>query len=320
MSRYALALEGDRTPSRQTMYPLAGYLYYISFYDEYAARIREGLPVPTTAEEQSIDAQKAAPAPNAVSEALGAHAAGSAPAAGSDDALSEEQQAEQAARAEHNAFIRALDVVLADLRQRSDEGKITTPARWRKRAMQPEGTDARAFEEKVLSYIEEHDHSTGEPHAGRVAVPQDLASLLGDAKPSDDEALPELEVTDIVLLWGKKGAYLYSEALMANNYAHMLFLTAEDDDLGTFVDQVRNESKIYPRPMAASSFRNPPFLWSVAKAKQLFARTQEAGSFPDIKVTVTSIGQWYFYSDLYLRDAQAKALAEFYGVERQRNP
>ncbi len=320
MSRYVLTLEVTALPSRQTTYPLAGYLYYISFYDEYAARIREGLPVPTTAEEQSVGAQEVAPVADAASDVQDVQMAVDEPADSSDEAPSEEQDTELEARLERNAFIRALDAVLADLRQRSDEGKITTPARWRKRAMQPEGTDARAFEEKVLTYIEEHDHSSGEAHAGRIAVPQDLAALLGNGESSDDEALPELAVNDIVLLWGKKGAYLYSEALMANNYAHMLFLTAEDDDLGTFVDQVRNESKIYPRPMAASSFRNPPFLWSVAKAKQLFARTQEAGSFPDIKVTVTSIGQWYFYSDLYLRDAQAKALAEFYGVERQRNP
>ncbi len=276
--------------------------------------------MPTTAEEQSVDNQEVAPAADAPSEVQDAHAVADEQTAHNDDASSEEQDAEHAARLEHNAFIRALDAVLADIRQRSADGKITTPARWRKRAMQPEGCDARAFEEKVLTYIEDHDHSSGEAHAGRVAIPQDLSALLEGRESSDNENLPELEVNDIVLLWGKKGAYLYSEALMANNYAHMLFLTAEDDDLGTFVDQVRNESKIYPRPMAASSFRNPPFLWSVAKAKQLFERAQEAGSFPDIKVTVTSVGQWYFYSDLYLRDAQAKALAEFYGVERQRNP
>ena len=255
--------------------------------------------MPTTAEEQSVDNQEVAPAADAPSEVQDAHAVADEQTAHNDDASSEEQDAEHAARLEHNAFIRALDAVLADIRQRSADGKITTPARWRKRAMQPEGCDARAFEEKVLTYIEDHDHSSGEAHAGRVAIPQDLSALLEGRESSDNENLPELEV---------------------NNYAHMLFLTAEDDDLGTFVDQVRNESKIYPRPMAASSFRNPPFLWSVAKAKQLFERAQEAGSFPDIKVTVTSVGQWYFYSDLYLRDAQAKALAEFYGVERQRNP
>ena len=219
-----------------------------------------------------------------------------------------------------NAFTRALDAVLTDIRQRSYEGKLTTPARWRKRAFAPAGMEPAAFEEAVLTYIEGHDHGAGESHTGRIAAPKPLEVELEGVEVDPDEPLPERPVSDIVLRYGKKGIYLYSEALLANNYAQILFLNAEDNDLTTFVTLVRDESKTYPRPMDETSFMNPPFLWSRKKVRELFDRACESGSFPDIKRTVTTRNQRFYYSDLYLRDAQAKSLAQFYGVERGMNP
>ena len=54
--------------------------------------------------------------------------------------------------------------------------------------------------------------------------------------------------------------------------------------------------------------------------REEFERVRETGSFPDIKLTITTRNQRFYYSDLYLSDAQAKALAQFYGVERGMNP
>lgn len=219
-----------------------------------------------------------------------------------------------------NAFIRALDEALTDVRQRSYEGKLTTPSRWRKRALAPAGMEPAAFEEAALDYLETHDHGTGETHMGRVAAPKPLSVELEGKETNPDEPLPELAVNDIVIRYGKKGTYLYSEALLANNYAQILFLTAENDDMATFVSLVRDESKTYPRPMDETSFMNPPFLWTRHKVREEFERVRETGSFPDIKLTVTTRNQRFYYSDLYLSDAQAKALAQFYGVERGMNP
>ena len=219
-----------------------------------------------------------------------------------------------------NAFTRALDAALTDIRQRSYEGKLTTPARWRKRALAPEGMEPAAFEEAVLGYIEGRDHGTGESHTGRIAAPKPLEVELEGTEVDPDDPLPERSVADIVIRYGKKGTYLYSEALLANNYAQILFLNAEDNDLTTFVTLVRDESKTYPRPMDETSFMNPPFLWSRKKVRELFDRTRENGSFPDIKCTITTRNQRFYYSDWYLRDAQAKSLAQFYGVERGMNP
>ncbi len=254
---------------------------------------------------------------------------GAAGAAGAEDAEGETVAADAAPAPtpeeleeihRRNAFIRALDAVLTDIRQRSYEGKLTTPSRWAKRAFAPAGMSAAAFEEAVLDYLEEHDHGTGDTHVGRVQAPKPLEVELEGVELDPDDALPELAVPDIVLRYGKKATYLYSEALLANNYAQILFLNAEDDDMATFVSLVRDESKIYPRPMDETSFMNPPFLWTRGKVRELFKHAQDAGSFPDIKLTVTTHNQHFYYSDLYLTDPQAKALAEFYGVERSMNP
>ena len=43
-------------------------------------------------------------------------------------------------------------------------------------------------------------------------------------------------------------------------------------------------------------------------------------AFKDIHVTHTSAGEAYYYSDWYLSEAQGKALAQWYGVEKGLNP
>ena len=57
----------------------------------------------------------------------------------------------------HNAWVRALDAALTDIRQRSYEGKLTTMARWRKRSVAPEGMSAQEFEQKFAAYLDELD-------------------------------------------------------------------------------------------------------------------------------------------------------------------
>ena len=121
-------------------------------------------------------------------------------------------------------------------------------------------------------------------------------------------------MTDIVLLYGKSGVYAYSKPLMSHSFAHALFNTAEGDELATFVDVVRTESK------AAANFLNQPYLWSAEKVSSLFERAINDEAYADIETTQTSLNDTYFYSTTFLSPAQAKALAEWHGVERFRNP
>lgn len=219
-----------------------------------------------------------------------------------------------------NDWLIAADQALADVRRRSYEGKLTTPDRWVKRAFAPTGVDGRAFASDLLAYIEGRPHAEDSPARGRQDVP-----LGYDDRPELDELdlddpLPEPEVTDIVLLYGKSGTYAYSKPLMSHSFAHALFNTAEGDELATFVDVVRTESKVYPRPVAATNFLNQPYLWPPEKVASLFERAINDEAYADIETTQTSLNDTYFYSTKFLSPAQAKALAEWHGVERFRNP
>ncbi|OUP10459.1 hypothetical protein [Collinsella sp. An2] len=220
----------------------------------------------------------------------------------------------------HNALVRALDAAYTDIRQRSYEGKLTTSSRWKKRSFAPEGMDAKAFEEQALLYIQEHDHAEATEVRGKLSAPKPLDVQLEGREVNPDEPLPEPDVCDLALIMGKKAIYLYSAALMSHSFAHALYLTAEDDEVATFVDVVRTESRVYPRPVAQDSFMNPPYLWSPARTKQVYEKVAANEAFKDIHVTHTSKGEAYYYSDWYLSDAQGKALAQWYGVEKGMNP
>lgn len=219
-----------------------------------------------------------------------------------------------------NDWLIALDQALADVRRRSREGKLTTPDRWTKLALAPAGTDARAFSRDALIYIEGRPHAEDAPAMGRQELPLGYDDRPELDELGLDEPLPEPEVTDIVVLYGKTGTYLYSKPLMSHSYAHALFNTAEADDLATFADMVRTESRVYPRPVAASDFLNQPYLWSAEKVAGLYARALDDEAYQDIELTKTSLNESYFYSTRHLSPAQASALAEWYGVEKPRNP
>lgn len=235
----------------------------------------------------------------------------------SAEQLSGEQLAALHAR---NDWLIALDQALADVRARSREGKLTTPERWAKRALAPEGMDGKTFAQHALIYIEEHDHAEDAPAHGHQEVPLGYDDRPELDELSLDEPLPEPEVTDIVVLHGKSGTYLYSKPLMSHSYAHALFNVAEDDDVATFVDVVRTESRVYPRPVAASDFLNAPYLWSADKVASIYEKVLADEAYADIELTTTSLNESYFYSTRYLKPAQGKALAEWYGVEKPRNP
>lgn len=134
-----------------------------------------------------------------------------------------------------------------------------------------------------------------------------------------EEARSPLDCGDIVVLEGRKGAYLYARDAMSENYAHWAYLAAEDDDPTTLVDNVRQESRIYPRPMLAAAFRNPPYRWTRERTEAAFEEVQARGTYPDIARVVASNGDVYFYSTDYLSAAQAKALAQWYSVEKPLN-
>jgi len=134
------------------------------------------------------------------------------------------------------------------------------------------------------------------------------------------EAVPlPYDCTNIRLLMGKASYYLYDASAMTDAYGRWAFLAAEDDPVAAFVECVREESSVYPRPMARTNLANDPFRMDAEAVEAAFAEARAQGRADDIERTGASNGDVYFYSTAYLSPARAKALAEWDAVERKRN-
>ena len=128
-----------------------------------------------------------------------------------------------------------------------------------------------------------------------------------------------LDYHDVKVLRGKSETYLYAGDVMSDNYAHWTFLSDEGDDLLTLADNARQESRLYPRPMLAASLTNPPYNWTLDHVYGVFRQMQESGEYPDIQECSATNGDVYYYSTQYLSTPQAKALAQWYSVEKPMN-
>lgn len=138
----------------------------------------------------------------------------------------------------------------------------------------------------------------------------------------DEDAAPvkkEIHCEHIVTLVGQHSYYLYDSDLMTKSYAHWAFLAAEDNPLATFVDCVREDGRIYPRPFAAEDLANPPFHMSKSKVEDTWAELRKSGEYPDIERCEASNGDVYFFSTLYMDRTLAESLAEYRSVERLSN-
>ena len=135
----------------------------------------------------------------------------------------------------------------------------------------------------------------------------------------DEDAAPvrkEIKCNRIKALVGMHSYYLYDETLMTDNYARWAFLAAEDNPVVTFVECVREDSRVYPRPYAAECLKNPPFRMTDEQIEETWQAVRDSGNYPDIERTEASNGDVYYYSTQYLESGYAASLAEYDAVER----
>lgn len=140
--------------------------------------------------------------------------------------------------------------------------------------------------------------------------------------PTDEDPEPVERVVDctgIVALVGAHSYYLYDSGRMTDTFAHWAFLAAEDNNVVTFVDCVREESRVYPRPLPASSLKNPPFRLTDEEIDRAWDEVCESGLYPDVQQTRASNGDVYYFSTEYLTPTYAGSLAEWASVERYMN-
>lgn len=135
----------------------------------------------------------------------------------------------------------------------------------------------------------------------------------------DESAAPvrkEIKCNRIKVLMGMHSYYLYDETLMTASYARWAFLAAEDNPVVTFVECVREDSRVYPRPYAAECLKNPPFRMTDEQIEETWQAVRDSGNYPDIERTEASNGDVYYYSTQYLESRYAASLAEYDAVER----
>lgn len=135
----------------------------------------------------------------------------------------------------------------------------------------------------------------------------------------DENAAPvrkEIKCNRIKVLMGMHSYYLYDETLMTASYARWAFLAAEDNPVVTFVECVREDSRVYPRPYAAECLKNPPFRMTDEQIEGTWRTVRDSGNYPDIERTEASNGDVYYYSTQYLESGYAASLAEYDAVER----
>ena len=242
-----------------------------------------------------------------------------------DDGLTDE---ERAARDERRALRAAIEAV----RSRAADGRLTTPSDWAEAGLVPDTMEEVDFCDWVFDAVIAAQERSKERAALALEVPdaedvdpQDMPAIA-DALPGipaeadeDPDADPSSwDLDDIRVLEGSQ-TYLYSDAHMTDAFAHWAFLAAEGDDVMTLVDNARSESKTYPRPMIASSLKNRPYCMDDDRIEAAFRAARESGEYPDIETCAASNGDVYYYSTEYLSPAQAKALAQWYSVERAMN-
>ncbi len=100
----------------------------------------------------------------------------------------------------------------------------------------------------------------------------------------------------------------YFKPLLSGSYARLL--AAKDDEEALICDQIRENSRIYPRPVPAQMFLENPFNIERSHLEDLIESIGQNEQYKDIKFTRTSLGTIFFYSDKYLEDDFADFLAE----------
>ena len=169
--------------------------------------------------------------------------------------------------------------------------------------------------------VEQPAEDDRSPFAGlRIPEGYRLEQIEGEwALVEDENAAPvrkEIKCNRIKVLMGMHSYYLYDETLMTASYARWAFLAAEDNPVVTFVECVREDSRVYPRPYAAECLKNPPFRMTDEQIEETWRTVRDSGNYPDIERTEASNGDVYYYSTQYLESGYAASLAEYDAVER----
>lgn len=139
---------------------------------------------------------------------------------------------------------------------------------------------------------------------------EELARVMGDL--AQDEAY-----ADIVRTADERtGAeYLHSTTLLSVAYAKHLIRARANDPVYLIVQTVRENSEIYPKPTSLEFFEFDPFGLKFDDVLMHMKAILAGEAYADIKPVTVSNEMVYLYSDKFLSEAQAQAMAQWVEVD-----
>jgi hypothetical protein len=128
------------------------------------------------------------------------------------------------------------------------------------------------------------------------------------------------ENRDLKAISGSNGIpCYYSDLSLSETYAGILVRKSENP-LWLIAEVVRENSRLYPRPVPTDSFRGQPFGLTGEEIEECLATMGEQKEYQDIAQTITSVGTQFLYSTHYLDPDHAVTLAEWLDVGQINNP
>ncbi|MBI5249360.1 MAG: hypothetical protein HY912_07690 [Desulfomonile tiedjei] len=115
------------------------------------------------------------------------------------------------------------------------------------------------------------------------------------------------------------GSHYYSVRSLSETYARILIWKLEAP-LCMIAEIVRENSKLYPRPIPISSFSEPPFDLTQESILECLEAMGEDKEYQDIARTVTSVGKAFLYSSRHIDPDHAAMLAEWLDVGQANSP
>lgn len=139
---------------------------------------------------------------------------------------------------------------------------------------------------------------------------EELTRVMGEL--SQDEAYADIvRTTD-----ERTGAeYLHSTTFLTVPYAKHLIRAQADDPAYLIVQTVRDNSEIYPKATSLEFFELDPFDLEFDDVLAHMKAILLDPDYTDIKPVTVSNGMVYLYSDKFLSEARAQALAQWVEVD-----
>ena len=183
----------------------------------------------------------------------------------------------------------AYQLALTMIRKKSEVGKLTFP-------------------EEIFQALREQEVSTSN---GGSQSEEGLKTMVMKAIEGNED-LKEISGADGLPRY-------YSSQYMSDAYAGLL-VRKEGNPFQLIAETVRENSKVYPRPIPLNTFKSPPFELAEEEILAYLQKMKEEDPYKDIAQTTTSAGTIFLYSTLHLDPDDATMLAEWLDVGQYNNP